>query len=61
MLLFPKNNEERTHFEMYLYILGDIYNTVLSVYSHEVDRPLPQSEEVLLCTPSTTLDMVNKS
>ncbi|CAG2252472.1 RNF213 [Mytilus edulis] len=37
---------------------SDIYNTVLSVYSHEVDRPLPQSEEVLLCTPSTTLDMI---
>ncbi|OPL22201.1 hypothetical protein AM593_08169, partial [Mytilus galloprovincialis] len=37
---------------------GDIYNTVLSVYSHEVDRPLPQSDEVLLCTPTTTLDMI---
>ncbi|XP_063441660.1 E3 ubiquitin-protein ligase rnf213-alpha-like [Mytilus trossulus] len=37
---------------------SDIYNTVLSVYSHEVDRPLPQSDEVLLCTPTTTLDMI---
>ncbi|XP_052062680.1 E3 ubiquitin-protein ligase rnf213-alpha-like isoform X2 [Mytilus californianus] len=37
---------------------SDIYNTVLSVYSHEVNRPLPQSDEVLLCTPTTTLDML---
>ncbi|VDI83612.1 Hypothetical predicted protein, partial [Mytilus galloprovincialis] len=37
---------------------SDIYNTVLSIYSHEVDRPLPQSDEVLLCTPTTTLDMI---
>ncbi|XP_052062678.1 E3 ubiquitin-protein ligase rnf213-alpha-like isoform X2 [Mytilus californianus] len=37
---------------------SDIYNTVLSVYSHEVNRPLPQSDEVLLCTPYTTLDML---
>ncbi|VDI41573.1 Hypothetical predicted protein [Mytilus galloprovincialis] len=36
----------------------DIYNTVISVYSHEDDRPLPQSDEVLLCTPQTTLDML---
>ncbi|CAC5425101.1 RNF213 [Mytilus coruscus] len=37
---------------------SEIYNTVLSVYSHEDDRPLPQSDEVLLCTPQTTLDMI---
>ena len=32
---------------------------MLAVYSHEGDKPLPQSDEVLLCTPHTTLDMVN--
>ncbi|XP_052062754.1 E3 ubiquitin-protein ligase rnf213-alpha-like isoform X2 [Mytilus californianus] len=37
---------------------SEIYNTVLSVYSHEVARPLPQSDEVLLCTPTTALDML---
>jgi hypothetical protein len=40
-------------------IVGEIYNTVLAVYSHEGDKPLPQSDEVLLCTLHTTLDMVN--
>ncbi|XP_063403574.1 E3 ubiquitin-protein ligase rnf213-alpha-like [Mytilus trossulus] len=36
----------------------EIYNTVISVYSFEDSRPLPQSDEVLLCTPQTTLDML---
>lgn len=39
-------------------ILGEIYNTVLSIYNHGDDKPLPQSDEVLLCTPTTTLDVV---
>jgi hypothetical protein len=51
-LLFPLFNSLHN-------IVGEIYNTVLSVYSHEDDRPLPQSDEVLLCTPHTSLDMVN--
>ena len=51
-LLFPL-------FNLLHNIIGEIYNTVLTVYSHEDDRPLPQSDEVLLCTPHTTLDMVN--
>ncbi|VDI01999.1 Hypothetical predicted protein, partial [Mytilus galloprovincialis] len=42
---------------------GEIYNTVLSLYImyNQGPRnymPLPQSDEVLLCTPDTTLDMV---
>jgi hypothetical protein len=36
-----------------------MYNTVLSLYSINDDSPLPQSDEVLLCTPQTTLDMVS--
>ncbi|XP_052083737.1 E3 ubiquitin-protein ligase rnf213-alpha-like [Mytilus californianus] len=41
---------------------SEIYNTVLSVYMYNHgprnDMPLPQSDEVLLCTQDTTLDMV---
>ncbi|XP_052086034.1 E3 ubiquitin-protein ligase RNF213-like [Mytilus californianus] len=37
---------------------NEIYNTCLSIYNHEDEKPLPQSDEVLLCSPSTTLDMV---
>ena len=36
-----------------------MYNTVISLYSINDDSPLPQSDEVLLCTPQTTLDMVS--
>ncbi|XP_052087598.1 E3 ubiquitin-protein ligase rnf213-alpha-like isoform X5 [Mytilus californianus] len=37
---------------------SDMYNTVLTIYSQQEKTPLPQSDEVLLCTPYTTLDMV---
>ncbi|VDI14861.1 Hypothetical predicted protein, partial [Mytilus galloprovincialis] len=41
---------------------SDIYNTVLSLYMYNQGprnyMPLPQSDEVLLCSPDTTLDMV---
>ncbi|CAG2216927.1 RNF213 [Mytilus edulis] len=37
---------------------SEMYNTVLSLYSTEDDSLLPQSDEVLLCTPDTTLDLV---
>ncbi|CAC5422256.1 RNF213 [Mytilus coruscus] len=37
---------------------SEMYNTVLSLYSTEEDSPLPLSDEVLLCTPCTTLDML---
>lgn len=43
---------------LYFTIAGEMYNTVLSVYSTEDDSMLPQSDEVLLCTPDTTLDLV---
>lgn len=63
----------KTYFRIYLYeilvlltlircsiriIPGEIYKTVISIYSNEEDSPLPQADEVLLCTPYTTLDMV---
>ncbi|CAG2224299.1 RNF213 [Mytilus edulis] len=37
---------------------SEMYNTVLSIYSKEDDSPLPLSDEVLLCTPCTTIDML---
>ncbi|XP_076109129.1 E3 ubiquitin-protein ligase rnf213-alpha-like [Mytilus galloprovincialis] len=37
---------------------SEMYNTVLSLYSTEDDSLLPQSDEVLLCTPDTTLDLL---
>ncbi|XP_071135692.1 E3 ubiquitin-protein ligase rnf213-alpha-like isoform X2 [Mytilus edulis] len=37
----------------------DLYNTLLSIYSHEFDQPLPQSDEVLLCGSETSLDTVD--
>ncbi|XP_062615790.1 E3 ubiquitin-protein ligase RNF213-like, partial [Saccostrea cucullata] len=36
----------------------EILNTVLTIYSHDPDQPLPQSDEILMCTPHTTLDEV---
>ncbi|KAJ8315845.1 hypothetical protein KUTeg_007995 [Tegillarca granosa] len=38
---------------------GNILNTVLSVYSHEADQPLPQSDEVLVCSQHTTIDQLD--
>ncbi|KAK3098854.1 hypothetical protein FSP39_023768 [Pinctada imbricata] len=38
---------------------GDILNTVLTIYASDQNQPLPQSHEVLLCTPHTTLDEVD--
>ncbi|XP_071137105.1 E3 ubiquitin-protein ligase rnf213-alpha-like [Mytilus edulis] len=37
---------------------SEMYNTVLTLYSTEDDSPLPLSDEVLLCTPNTSLDML---
>nr|XP_022293483.1 E3 ubiquitin-protein ligase rnf213-alpha-like isoform X1 [Crassostrea virginica] len=36
----------------------EILNTVLTIYSHDPEQPLPQSDEILMCTPHTTLDEV---
>ncbi|XP_061169274.1 E3 ubiquitin-protein ligase rnf213-alpha-like [Saccostrea echinata] len=36
----------------------EILNTVLTIYSYDPDQPLPQSDEILMCTPHTTLDEV---
>lgn len=38
---------------------GEIYSTVLSMYSHDIEEPLPQSDEVLLCTPESSLESVS--
>ncbi|KAK3096790.1 hypothetical protein FSP39_003301 [Pinctada imbricata] len=34
----------------------EVLNTVISIYGHDNDQPLPQADEVLLCTPHTSLD-----
>lgn len=39
-------------------VTGEIYKTVISVYSNDEHSPLPQADEVLICTSNTTLDMV---
>ncbi|CAG2215370.1 RNF213 [Mytilus edulis] len=39
---------------------SEIYKTVVSVYSNDEDSPLPQADEVLICTLKTTLDMVQE-
>ncbi|XP_071112375.1 E3 ubiquitin-protein ligase rnf213-alpha-like [Haliotis cracherodii] len=38
---------------------ADMLNTVLYMYKHSEDEPLPQPDEVLLCTPQTTFDQVD--
>ncbi|VDH97030.1 Hypothetical predicted protein [Mytilus galloprovincialis] len=37
---------------------GDVYNVALSMYTNDVNSPLPQSDEVLLCSRETTLDQI---
>ena len=39
--------------------LGDVLSTVLALYMHDEDRPLPSQEEVLICTPATTTEEVS--
>ena len=39
-------------------VSGDVLATVLALYMHEKDRPLPSQEEVLICTPETTTEEV---
>ena len=39
-------------------VSDDILNVVLSIYKHDDDQPLPSSDEVLMCTSSTTIDEV---
>lgn len=38
--------------------LGDVINTVLTIYMMAGNQPLPQSDEVLMCNTETTLDEV---
>ena len=37
---------------------GDVLMTTLSVYMMDRDQPLPQSDEILMCTSNTTKDEV---
>ncbi|XP_022803330.1 E3 ubiquitin-protein ligase rnf213-alpha-like isoform X2 [Stylophora pistillata] len=37
---------------------GDILATVLALYMHDKQQPLPSHEEVLLCTPETTAEEI---
>lgn len=36
----------------------DVLATVLALYMHEKNQPLPIHEEVLICTPETTTEEV---
>lgn len=36
-------------------ILGDVFNTVLSVYHADAKQTLPKPDEVLLCTEDTSI------
>ncbi|XP_053396335.1 E3 ubiquitin-protein ligase rnf213-alpha-like isoform X2 [Mercenaria mercenaria] len=38
---------------------GDVLMTTLSVYKMDKDQPLPQSDEILVCTANTTRDEVD--
>ena len=53
-ILFEINLNE---FEI-LSISGDILATVLALYMHDKDKPLPSQEEVLICTPETNTEEV---
>ena len=39
-------------------VSGDVLATVLALYMHDKDQPLPSQEEVLICTPETTIEEV---
>ncbi|KAL3881513.1 hypothetical protein ACJMK2_027945, partial [Sinanodonta woodiana] len=38
---------------------SDVLSTVLSMYMMDLHQPLPQADEVLVCTPNTTLDQLD--
>ena len=57
-ILFEVNpNEFEFEFET-CSVLGDVLATVLALYMHDEDQPLPSQEEVLICTPETTTEEV---
>lgn len=39
-------------------VVDDILATVLALYMHDKQQPLPCHEEVLICTPDTTTEEV---
>ncbi|KAK3585578.1 hypothetical protein CHS0354_036765 [Potamilus streckersoni] len=38
---------------------ADVLSTVLSIYMMDMNQPLPQADEILMCTPQTTLDQLD--
>ena len=42
----------------YVFILGDICKTVISIYAQETLAPLPSLEEILVCNQRTTVEEV---
>ncbi|CAC5418097.1 RNF213 [Mytilus coruscus] len=38
---------------------GEVFNTVLSLYRQQKNQPLPQPDEVLLCSKETTSDLLD--
>ncbi|KAL3881514.1 hypothetical protein ACJMK2_027946, partial [Sinanodonta woodiana] len=38
---------------------ADVLSTVLSMYMRDTNQPLPQADEILMCTPQTTLDQLD--
>lgn len=40
-------------------LLGDVFNTVLSIYHADAKQTLPKPDEVLLCTEDTSICEVN--
>ena len=39
-------------------VLGDVLATVLALYMHDKNQPLPSQEEVVICMPETTTEEV---
>lgn len=46
-------------FAIFIY-LGDVLMTTLSMYMMDKSQPLPQSDEILMCTAGTSIDEVRK-
>ena len=42
----------------YVFILGAIFKTVISIYAQEKSAPLPSLEEILVCNQRTTVEEV---
>ena len=47
-----------TYVHGYIFILGAIFKTVISIYAQEKAAPLPSLEEILICNERTTVEEV---